>query len=164
MKKLGTPTLAAPGGASVYVGSAGVGGVSGAGAGVTWGTAPVSDCVLPAASFVTFPVVSVTFLTGLSAFGLPLLLPLPLPVWPWAGAVAVGDGAAVVGAAVGVGETVTPTGAVAVGVGVPSAERRSTIEATGAGRPGICTWSTGVPSGTSTVTVSCWPVISVTRT
>ena len=35
---------------------------------------------------------------------------------------------------------------------------------TGAGRPGICTCWTGVPGGTSTVTVSTWPVTSVTCT
>ena len=36
--------------------------------------------------------------------------------------------------------------------------------ATGAGRPGIWISETGVPGGTSTVTVSTWPVTSVTWT
>ena len=66
--------------------------------------------------------------------------------------------------AVGVGWTVTVGAVVAVGVGVVSVEPRSTIEATAAGRPGIWSCSTGVPGGTSTVIVSCWPVTSVTRT
>ena len=76
---------------------------------------------------------------------------------------AVGVGVAVA-SPVGAGSTVTTGGAVAVGEGVLSTEPRSTIEATGAGRPGIWSWSTGVPGGTSTVIVSCWPVTSVTRT
>ena len=67
-----------------------------------------------------------------------------------------------VGVAVAVGWTVGE--AVAVGVGVLSVEPRSTIDAIAAGRPGICSWSTGVPGGMSTVIVSCWPVTSVTRT
>ena len=71
-----------------------------------------------------------------------------------------------VGVAVGVGVTVTATtgGAVAVGDGVLSVEPRSTIEETGAGRPGICNCSTGVPGGMSTVIVICCPVTRVTRT
>ena len=66
--------------------------------------------------------------------------------------------------AVAVGVAVTVGACVAVGVGVVSVEPRSTIEETGAGRPGIWSWSTGVPGGTSTVIVSCWPVTRVTRT
>src|SRR3954468_23433276 len=163
MKKFGTPTFAAPGGASVYVGSVGAGGCTGAGLGVavTSGTAPVSDWTFPAASL-TLPVTLLEpCLAGFLARGLPWSA---LPVFPpplWRGAVGEAAGAWV---AVGVGETVTPTPGALVGVGVPSADPRSTIEATGAGSPGICTWLTGVPSGTSTVTVSCWPVTSVTRT
>jgi diguanylate cyclase (GGDEF)-like protein len=63
------------------------------------------------------------------------------------------------GVAVREGAGVAP----AVGVGVAIAPR-SWIDLTGAGRPGIDTPDTGVPGGTSTVTVSCWPVTSVTST
>src|SRR3954451_17277980 len=172
MKKFGTPTFAAPGGASVYVGSVGAGGRSGAGLGVavTWGTAPVSDCTLPAGGLAARGTSPEPCLTGLPAAGLPWFAPpLPEPAWLRAGGGGGGGrGGGGVGVgervAVGVGEAVTAAPGVWVGVGMPSADPRSTIEDTGAGRPGICTWLTGVPSGTSTVTVSCWPVTSVTRT
>src|SRR4051812_16570600 len=152
MKKFGTPTLAAPAGASVYVGFAGVGGCAGAwsvaGAGVAVGTAPVSDWTLPFALWTA----SVTGEPpGLA--GLPLPAPLwPLPVEPRPRAEPVDAGAGVpdeVG--VGVGVSWTATVGAGVAVGVLSAEPRSTTEATGAGRPGICTCDTGVPGGTSTV-------------
>src|SRR5436190_24335416 len=117
MKKLGTPTFAAPGGASVYVGSVGAGGCSGAGLGVavTSGTAPVSDWTLPAACLGasdTWPAPRLA--AGCLATGLPwLALPLPEPLWR-------GDVGVAVGAFVAVGEGESVTGAV-VGVGVPSA-------------------------------------------
>src|SRR3954452_25010477 len=103
MKKFGTATFAAPGGASVYVGSVGAGGRSGAGLGVavTWGTAPVSDCTLPAGGLAARGTSPEPCLTGLPAAGLPwLALPLPEPTWLRAVGVGVGDRVAV-----GVGET-----------------------------------------------------------
>ena len=109
-----------------------------------------------AASF--FSVVSSTFSVAFSR-ALPLFcLDFAVPPARFSGVVV---GVAV---AVWVGVAVTVGAVVAVGVGVVSVEPRSTIEATAAGRPGIWSWSTGVPSGTSTVIVSCWPVTSVTRT
>src|SRR3954452_10452052 len=167
MKKFGTPILAAPGAASVYVGSAGEGGVTfvsstGGGVGVASGTLPVSDFVLGAASSACWAGRGPTRVT----------LSRADPVFPAPGGVAtpgdaLGAGEAVaawvaVGGCVTVGVTVGVF--VAVGSGVLSADPRSTIEATAAGRPAIWTWSTGVPDGTSTVIVSCCPVTSVTRT
>src|SRR6187200_2849745 len=125
MKKLGTPTFAAPGAATVYVGSDGAGGCSGsglaAGVGVAAGTAPVSDCVFPVAFLVVCFAPWIGAVPGWSGLAprvppLPLLAPEPLP---WFGA-AVAEGVCV---AVGVG---VMSGAVAVGVGVPSSEPRST--------------------------------------
>jgi hypothetical protein len=57
----------------------------------------------------------------------------------------------------------TGTSGVGTGVGV-STGPRSVMLATGAGSPGIVIWETGVPGGTSTVTVRTWPVTSVTWT
>src|SRR3954470_21428771 len=110
MKKVGTPTFAAPGGASVEVGSFGAGGCSGTGFGVavTWGTAPVRDWTLPAACLPASVTLGEPFLPGLPAAGLPWpWLALPLPEPPWLG----GEVGEAVGAcvAVGVGESVTPT-------------------------------------------------------
>src|SRR3954451_20367315 len=138
MKKFGTPGLAAPGSARENVGSFFAGGwacefgtgvgLAGGGVGVGVGTLPVSDWVFAcpvawlacwvACSFAFVPV----FVTGCWTF--------PAPD-DFSGA---GCGVAV---AVAVGSTVTTGGAVAVGEGVLAVEPRSTIEATGAGRPGI---------------------------
>jgi hypothetical protein len=129
--------------------------------GVAVGTEPVSDSTLPLAFF-TASVTGEPLPPPLCLFAPPLW---PLPVAPWPPGVLVDVGAGVpVDVGVGVAVSWTATVGAGVAVGVPSAEPRSTIEATGAGRPGICTWDTGVPGGTSTVTVSCWPVTSVTRT
>src|SRR3954471_12951305 len=159
MKKFGTPILAAPGAASVYVGSAGEGGVTfvsstGGGVGVASGTLPVSDFVLGAASSACWAGRGPTRVT----------LSRADPVFPAPGCVAppgdaLGAGEAVrawvaVGGCVTVGVTGGGVGAgvagggcvaggvavgvfVAVGSGVLSADPRSTIEATAAGRPGI---------------------------
>ena len=83
-----------------------------------------------------------------------LLLPppalLPPPCWLPGVGVGVGD--------LDLGQVGT-VGTVGVGIGVGVATGpRSTMFWTGAGRPGICTCWTGVPGGTSTVTVSTWPV------
>jgi len=123
------------------------------------GTLPVRDSVLAprvvlVADFCGFGVLR-GLATGSSVVPVPLRFVAP--------GVRVGLGVAVglrVGAAVGA----TVGAVVAVGVGVVSVEPRSTIEETGAGRPGIWTWPTDEPAGTSTVIVSCWPVTSVTRT
>ena len=99
---------------------------------------------------------SSAFVLVLSTLSEGFCFVLPAPPLRFSGvAVAVG---------VAVGVAVTVGAWVAVGVGVVSVEPRSTIEETGAGRPGIWSWSTGVPGGISTVIVSCWPVTSVTRT
>ena len=90
---------------------------------------PVSDSVLA---------VPLASLTAVSVFGLACFLGLPgtvLPVFEPGVEVAVGCAVAV---GVAVGWTVTATVGAAVGVGVESVEPRSTIEAIGAGRPGIC--------------------------
>src|SRR4051794_9013140 len=161
MKKFGTPGLAAPGSASENVGSFWAGGWAwesgtGVGEGVGVGTLPVSDCVFawPEARLASLSTVSLVFCLVLVTGALTLPVPPDLP------GVALGVG---VGVAVAVGSTVTTGGAVAVGEGVLSVEPRSTIDAIGAGSPGIWIWSTGVPGGMSAVTVICWPVTSVTR-
>src|SRR3954470_16130891 len=161
MKKFGTPGLAAPGCASEYVGSLVAGGFawsSGTGVGVgASGTLPVSDSVL------TAPPVAWLTVSSVLTCALVFVLVTVLPDFECGVAVGEADGAGVA-LAVGLGDAVAATVGAAVGVGVESVEPRSTIEAIGAGRPGICSWSTGVPGGMSTVIVSCWPVASVTRT
>ena len=168
MKKFGTPAFAAPGSASENDGSSCEGGSTWAsgtgvevGVGVGVATLPVSDCVF-ASPFALLDSSSscLSSVTGSSwvacrALGLSGLALLGARAWR-------SRSGAGVGVAVAVGWTVGE--AVAVGVGVLSVEPRSTIEAIGAGRPGICSWSSGVPGGMSTVIVSCWPVTSVTRT
>src|SRR4051794_14487974 len=145
MKKFGTPGLAAPGVARVTPGSFCAGAVcasawspvggSASGAFGASSTLPVSDSVLALASSVAWFVVSSTFflvlVTGSLSFVLVFVLPEPL-FWVSGVAVAVG-----VDVAVCVGVAVTVGACVAVGVGVVSVEPRSTIEDTGAGRPGI---------------------------
>src|SRR4051812_14899613 len=164
MKKFGTPGLAAPGCASEYVGSllaggcawsSGAGVARGVGVGVGVATLPVSDSVLAAPEGWLTAAPVFCWACGLG-FATRFFV-LPFADFEFGAAVALGS-------AVGVGAAVTATVGAAVGVGVESVEPRSTIEATGAGRPGICSWSTGVPGGISTVIVSCWPVVSVTRT
>src|SRR4051794_35889496 len=159
MKKFGTPGLAAPGVASESVGGLSLAGacpcaawlsgaVGAAGVGVGVATLPVSDSVLAAPE---------VWLAGFSTCRLTVFGVDPCL-----------EGARGVEVAVGfgdwVGAAVAATVGAAVGVGVESVEPRSTIEAIGAGSPGICSWLTGVPGGMSTVIVSCWPGASVTRT
>src|SRR4029077_16957371 len=103
----------------------------------------------------------------------PAVLPLERPVWPvlpvpplvLVGAFGLdfppelGLGVLVgVGLGLGLGiDGVVTFGTVGIAVGVAVAiAPRSWIVLTGAGRPGIETELTGVPGGTSTVSVSCW--------
>src|SRR4051794_27642526 len=151
MKKVGTPICAGPGGAGESVGVAGVGAPSGrlgaAGAGFLGAgfTRPAPDAWLSAPPAVFAPERPVRVPRDAGAFGFGLLI------------VGVGFGR-------GVGVTVTfGTVGIAVGVAVVTAPR-SWIVLIGAGRPGIGTEPTGVPGGTSTVRVSCWPVTRVTST
>jgi hypothetical protein len=141
-------------------------------------TLPISDSLL--ASTVCLPVFegcsvppAVGVLTGAGDDDPPppppLLLPPP-PLSPWSEPDGLSeppppppcDGASGVGAdgSWGVG---TGSSGVGTGVGV-STGPRSVMLCTGAGRPGIWIWDTGVPGGTSTVTVSTCPVTSVTWT
>ena len=185
MKKFGTPIAAAPGSLTEKVGLSTVGepsvfwvGWAGSGVGVVAGVSASSFAGLS-----TLP-------SSDSAFGSSVLgsvwfgcFPLPgflvVPLSPRAGvdvgpgvlvAPGVGEGSSptfgvLVGDGVCVGVAVSSGVAVAVGVGVGvSTGPRSVIVSTGAGRPGIVIDSADWPDGTSTVSVSTWPSVSVTVT
>src|SRR3954469_20599938 len=139
MKKFGTPTRAAPGSASEYVGSLRFGGCawsSGTGVGVGTATLPVSDSVLAASEARLGAASTPSWDSPLALATFFLVFLGAEPLWePLSGvADALGAGA---GVAVAVGSTLTVGGATAVGDGVLSTEPRSTIDETGAGSPGI---------------------------
>ena len=170
MKKFGTPMRAGPGSASEKVGFAAVGepsGFSAGGAASSTGlrtlslARPTPESRLPLARLTGFSSADGRSCVEPSpASVLPPPAPeFPLPLFP-----PPPFGSSGVSSGVGTGLSGVLTGeAVGVGVGV-WAGPRSTISWTGAGRPGICTCSTGVPGGTSTVIVSVWPVTNVTCT
>ena len=175
MKKFGTPMRAGPGSASEKVGFAAVGEPSGFSAGEAASSMglrtlslarPTPESRLPLARLTGFSSADGRCLRGAVA-GIRVAA-----VTAGAGVPAAGVSAAAlrfVGGLLGRGKVTSGLSGVltgeAVGVGVGVwAGPRSTISWTGAGRPGICTCSTGVPGGTSTVIVSVWPVTNVTCT
>src|SRR3954454_23069611 len=156
MKKFGTPIGAGPGRASEKVGLAGVGTPSVASAGalaLALRTVPEESCstVLPAPS----------------TSGRALRLALPdcfwgfcccwLWDWPWSAGCGA-SGVACAGCWSGWVWTWTCAGGVLGCEGAVTSWTLTIPPLT----PGILIWSTGVPGGTSTVTVTFWPVASVT--
>src|SRR3954447_13588653 len=156
MKKFGTPIGAGPGRASEKVGLAGVGTPSVARAGalaLALRTVPEESCstVLPAPS----------------TSGRALRLVLPdcfwgfcccwLWDWPWSAGCGA-SGVACAGCWSGWVWTWTCAGGVLGCEGAVTSWTLTIPPLT----PGILIWSTGVPGGTSTVTVTFWPVASVT--
>src|SRR3954452_11749344 len=156
MKKFGTPIGAGPGRARLKVGSAAVGAPSG------WRVLPLSTLAEPVASL-TAPAT-----WSLAPSTLSLALRLAWPVVFWADCCgelvdgAAGWGAAGFWAGSCAGGAGSLLGPVSEGGGVAGACGTSETEAIGVVMPGILIWSIGVPGGTSTVTVSVWPVTSVT--
>src|SRR4051794_39647476 len=155
MKKFGTPIGAGPGRARLKVGSAAVGAPPGVRGFLSTLAAPVASLTAPATA-------------SLEPSTLSLALRLALPVVSWAdccgelsvevaGAGAFGFWAG--SCAGGAGWLPEPPSG---GGGVVGVGGTSETEAIGVVIPGILIWSIGVPGGTSTVTVSVWPVMRVT--